>query len=193
MRRFLKAQMTIQLLYENITEGVTSPAQSPVDYFNENPDRFAQSENRTVRHILVDSINEAMLTIMSLDAGADFGQLVQEKSMDTGSAMYGGVIGPFDSRGTMVGGGGLVEPFTKAAFDLEKVGDYTPVPVVTDYGYHVIILDDITPGRTLSFDEIEDDLTYELLSVAKDEFFQEYVYQALEASVIETLDEYAAN
>ena len=186
MRRFLKNQLVIQLLYDQVTAEVTEPAQSPEDFYDENPDWFMQSELRLVRNILVGSLADAMLAITRFNSGADFGDLVNEMSVDAVSARNGGVVGPFDSYGAVVGGGALVEPFTKAAFGLEKVGDITQLPVVTDNGYHVIILDDIIPGRPLPFDEIEDDLTYDLLVDAKDEFFQQYLYALIDSSVIDT-------
>ncbi len=185
--KFLKDDMTVRLLYEHITDSITAPDQAPIDFYNENPDWFFQSETRLVRHILLDDLNMAMDTVMKLNGGGDFGELVKERSKDPSSAANGGVIGPFDANGSMSdGNGSLVEAFTQAAFALKNIGDITQAPVISEFGYHIIILDAIYPGSAVPFSEIEEDLTNELISMKKDEVFQEYVYKLTEAAVITT-------
>ena len=190
LRNYLKQQITLQLLYEEKTKDITEPDQTPEAYYNENPTEFHIDETRTVRHILVEGLEEATEIIASLNEGADFAAFVAEKSLDEGSAENGGVIGPFDSYGAMAGGGNLVEPFTTASYALENVGDITQTPVESEYGFHIIILDEITPAYSQSFDEVKDDLTYQLLADAKEKRFDEYYQSVIEAASI-TYAEYA--
>jgi len=83
-----------------------------------------------------------------------FAELAKKYSQDPGSAEKGGDLGYFD-RGMMV------KPFADAVFALGKVGDISGV-VKSDYGYHIIKLTGIQPGRTRTLDEVRKELGAEL-------------------------------
>ena len=188
-RRYVKNEMTIQLLYQEMTQAITEPEMTPEEYYNAYPGLFRVDETRTVRHILVEEREEAQEIISSLLRGADFGAMVSERSIDYGSALYGGVIGPFDVYGNMTDGGSLIASFTDASFALAKEGDFTQTPVASEYGYHIIILDEITQARVQSFDEVRDALAYELLMEARDDYFNGYYQQVVDAAVITYADD----
>ncbi|HUI99158.1 MAG TPA: peptidylprolyl isomerase [Usitatibacter sp.] len=100
-----------------------------------------------VRHILVDNEAEAKAIIDQLNKGADFAKLAKEKSKDPGSKDNGGDLdwGP---------AGRYVKPFADAVTSLKK-GEYTRTPVKTDFGYHVIQVEDIRPLKVPTFDEMK--------------------------------------
>ena len=85
------------------------------------------------RHILVKTEDEAKDIIKKLNGGANFEELAKEKSIDP-SAKNGGDIGYFAQ-------GELVPAFSDAAFKLDK-GTYTKEPVKTQFGWHVIMVED---------------------------------------------------
>ena len=184
LRSYLKEQIQIQFLYEEITKDIVAPEQTPEEYYTENQTEFYLDETRLVRHILVDEIAEAEGIIASLNDGADFAALVNEKSLDEGSLADGGAIGPFDSNGTMVGGGSLVPEFAAASFALESTGDFTQTPVESQFGYHVIVLDEIAPARVQSLEEVEEALDYQLLMQAKENRFNAYYQEVVDAAAI---------
>jgi peptidyl-prolyl cis-trans isomerase D len=106
-------------------------------------ERFESPERRKARHILItegDGVNDAAAKKQAEDlaakakAGADFSQLARENSKDPGSAQQGGDLG-WAQRGTMVG------PFEDALSAMQK--DEVRGPIKTQFGYHVIRLDDI--------------------------------------------------
>jgi peptidyl-prolyl cis-trans isomerase C len=101
-----------------------------------------------VRHILVDKEDDAKAIIAQLDKGADFATLAKEKSKDPGSKDNGGDLdwGP---------SGRYVKPFADAVTSLPK-GTYTKTPVKTDFGYHVIRVDDVRPLKVPAFAELRD-------------------------------------
>ncbi|MFC4626573.1 peptidylprolyl isomerase [Daeguia caeni] len=99
------------------------------------------------RHILVKSKEEAEDIIKKLEGGAKFEDLAKEKSTD-GSAASGGDLGYFSE-------GQMVPEFEKAAFAL-KPGEYTKEPVQTQFGYHVIQLEDRRTKQPPSFDDVKD-------------------------------------
>lgn len=88
----------------------------------------------SARHILVKTEEEAKDVITALDGGAEFAALAQERSVGP-SASNGGDLGFF-------GRSQMVPPFAEAAFSTPK-GEYTKEPVETQFGWHVIKVEDI--------------------------------------------------
>ncbi len=86
------------------------------------------------RHILVKTEAEAVVLISQIENGADFSKLAKEKSTDTGSGSKGGDLGWFSEKD-------MVQPFAKAVAGLKK-GELSKKPVQSQFGWHVIILDD---------------------------------------------------
>ena len=105
-----------------------------------------QNEVRA-RHILVKTKEEAEAIIKQLDGGASFEDVAKEKSTD-GSAAQGGDLGYF-------GPGQMVPEFDKAANALE-VGQYTKEPVQTQFGFHVIKLEDKRTQQPPAFEQVKD-------------------------------------
>ena len=85
------------------------------------------------RHILVETAEEATAIIAELDGGADFATLAEERSTGPSSAQ-GGDLGYFTRER-------MVKPFADAAFELEP-GTYTETPIETEFGFHVILVED---------------------------------------------------
>ena len=100
-----------------------------------------------VRHILVDKEEDAKAIIDQLNKGGDFAAIAKEKSKDPGSKDNGGDLdwGP-SAR--------YVKPFADAVTGLQK-GQTTTTPVKTDFGYHVIRLDDVRPLQVPPFNEMK--------------------------------------
>ena len=107
------------------------------------------------RHILVEKESEAKDIIARLkkDAGS-FAKLAMEKSKDAASKVRGGDLGWFDLNG-------MVPEFGGAVSKLEK-GQFTQEPVKTQYGYHVILLDDSRPIEAPPFEEVKPTLAQQL-------------------------------
>ena len=99
------------------------------------------------RHILVKEQDEAVAVIDLLDKGGDFSELAKEKSTGPSGAS-GGELGWFNESQ-------MVKPFSEAAAQLEK-GQYTKTPVQTQFGWHVIILDDSRESTPVPFDDVKD-------------------------------------
>jgi peptidyl-prolyl cis-trans isomerase C len=101
-----------------------------------------------VRHILVDKEDEAKAIIDELNKGGDFAKIAKEKSKDPGSKDNGGDLdwGP-SAR--------YVKPFADTITGMQK-GQTTSAPVKTDFGYHVIRLDDVRPLKVPAFAELKE-------------------------------------
>ena len=106
-----------------------------------------------VRHILVDKEDDAKALIAKLQNGQKFDDLAKD-SKDPGSKDKGGDLG-------WANPGMFVKPFGEAMVKLEK-GKFTPQPVKTDFGYHVIMLEDVRALKAPSFDDVKPQLTQKL-------------------------------
>lgn len=116
-------------------------------------------EEAHARHILVDTEEAAKAVIADLDKGADFAALAKERSTDPG-ASEGGDLGWFTAEQ-------MVPEFSEAAFALQP-GSYTKEPVKSQFGWHVILLEDKRTAAAPTFEEMKDqlasDMTRELIT-----------------------------
>lgn len=112
----------------------------------------APAKEYHARHILVATEDEAKAIKAELDKGGDFVKLAEEKSSDS-SAKGGGDLGWF-------GLGMMVKPFEDAVVALEpgKVSD----PVKSDFGWHIIKLEEVRDATPPTLDEVRDELAGEL-------------------------------
>jgi peptidyl-prolyl cis-trans isomerase C len=125
------------------------------------------------RHILVDDEETARELIGKLDGGASFEQLAMENSSDS-SAQEGGDLGWFaPSR--------MVKPFADAVQALEK-GKYTKDPVQSQFGWHVIKLEDTRPLSPPAFESVEPQLK-QLVTQGK---FQAYLDELMKSADVES-------
>jgi len=100
------------------------------------------------RHILVEKKETAESIIRELEAGGDFAKLAKAESKDPGSAANGGDLGWFSAQS-------MVKPFADALATLEK-GAITKTPVQTEYGFHVIQLEDTRAPQAPAYDDVKD-------------------------------------
>jgi peptidyl-prolyl cis-trans isomerase D len=121
--------------------------------------RLGVPEKRRARHILITgkddaaALKEAQDVLAQLKAGKDFGELARKYSKDPGSARNGGELGWAERSA-------YVKPFADALFAL-KVGEIAG-PVKTQFGYHIIQLEEIQAGKTKTFEEARPQLESEL-------------------------------
>ncbi len=107
----------------------------------------AGGKEYNARHILVESEAEAKAIIAQLGKKGKFDKLAKEKSMDSGSAEHGGELG-------WTVPSSFVPPFAAALASLKK-GEYTKDPVQTEFGWHIIKLDDLRDLKMPSFEELK--------------------------------------
>ena len=112
-------------------------------------------EEISVKHILVKEEKEAINIINELENGADFSDLAKEKSIGP-SGPSGGDLGYFTK-------GEMVPAFENAAFSLE-IGTFTSKPVQTQFGWHVIILQDKRFAKPPKFAEVEIQIRQNLIN-----------------------------
>lgn len=116
-------------------------------------DQPAEEEVKA-RHILVKTEAEAKQVIAELKKGGDFDKIAKEKSTDKGSGAQGGDLGWFKK-------GDMVAEFADSAFKMKK-GETSATPVKTQFGFHVIRVEDRRTAPPPTFEESEDEIRAEL-------------------------------
>ena len=118
------------------------------------------------RHILVKDQATAKDIIAQLNKGANFAALAKKDSMDPGSAQNGGELGDWFSGNTMV------PEFATALAKLKK-GEYTKEPVQTQYGWHVIMLEDVRDQVPPSMDQMREQLGNDMQRKTIDDYIKQ--------------------
>ena len=154
-------------VYEKVTADVKPVSDTEAKaYYDKNVAQYSQPESVTARHILLKTEDEAKAIIVQLQAGADFVKLAKEKSIEPGAKDSGGDLGTFTK-------GKMVPEFEAAAF-AQKVGTFSTVPVKTQFGYHVILVEAHTPATAADFTKVKAQVAQDALNAAKDAKFQTY-------------------
>ena len=116
-----------------------------------------------VSHILVESEDEAKAIIAQLGKKGKFDKIAKAKSKDAGSAERGGSLG-------WAVPSNFVPPFANAVLSLKK-GTYTKEPVKSQFGWHIIKLDDVRDLKVPSFEELKPQIQQRL----QQQSIQEYI------------------
>lgn len=137
------------------------------DYQKKNPvtdadikaeyDKFAKAnggKEYRARHILVEKEDEARKIIADLKKGAKFDELAKKQSKDPGSGANGGDLDWANANS-------YVPEFSEALIKLQK-GQLTQAPVKSQFGWHVIRLDDVREAQLPKIDEIRPQIAQQL-------------------------------
>lgn len=115
-----------------------------------------------VRHILVKTEDEAKGILAKLKKGEKFEKLAKAKSQDPGSKDNGGDLGWSNPRT-------FVKPFADAMVALKK-GETVTEPVKSDFGYHIIQLEDVRDAKAPAFEDVKPQIEQHLQQKHVDEF-----------------------
>lgn len=142
--------------------------------------QVADEEEVSARHILVETEDEAKQILAELKKGGDFAAIAKDKSKDPGSKAKGGDLGFFSKEQ-------MVPEFAEVAFKLTK-GQLSE-PLKTQFGWHIIRLDDRRKKVPPAFEEVKD----QLASFVERRAQSEMVARLREGAKIERLDKPAAS
>jgi len=162
----------IEIVLDDVKSDVVVLAEDVRDFYDANPERFISADQRNVSHILIlidAEVDEAAAAATAtdlrarLDQGEEFEALARDNSQDPVSAAAGGDLG-------WATPGDYPEAFEEVLFALEP--GQVSAPVRTEFGFHLIRLDEIRPGMQQMFEEVRDELFDELrLQQAADDFY----------------------
>ena len=120
-------------------------------------DRFIASTSGTeyrARHILVEKEDQARAIIASIKKGQKFEDIAKKQSKDPGSGAKGGDL-------DWASPGNFVKEFSEAMTSLKK-GQMTENPVKSQFGFHIIRLDDVRQAQVPKFEEVKPQIAQQL-------------------------------
>lgn len=190
----VKFTKTNEKLRSKVTKDIKVTDEDVRKFYESNKALYKEPEQVRARHILTkfdtattkaeDKVNRteaeakkiAEGILKQLKGGADFAKLAAEKSEDPGSKSNGGEY--TFKRGQMV------KEFEDAAFAL-KPGEMTKDLVKTEYGFHIIKLEEIIPAKDMKYEDIKDKLEESLLKSRQDAAFNEYIAKISKSAKID--------
>ena len=145
MEQARQAVLLQALLTEHAKKNAVSDADILAEY-----DKFKAQSNGTeyrARHILVEKEDDAKALIAQIKGGANFDELAKKNSKDPGSGANGGDL-------DFAAAGSYVPEFSQAMIALKK-GEMTQEPVKSQFGYHIIRLDDTREAQVPPLEEVK--------------------------------------
>jgi len=118
-----------------------------------------------VAHILVEKEDEAKQVIADLQKGQKFDEIAKQRSKDPGSKDRGGDL-------DWAAPGNFVKPFSDAMVKVEK-GKFTPQPVQSPFGWHVIRVDDVRDAKVPPFEEVKPQIQQRMQAQALDKYLRD--------------------
>jgi peptidyl-prolyl cis-trans isomerase C len=155
------------IIIDNISEKAVSDEILKTAYLKKY-DKNKEGKEYKASHILVDTMEKAEGLLKLLEGGASFGELAKEYSIGP-SGPNGGDLGWFKK-------GQMVAPFETAVLDM-AIGAYSR-PVQTQFGFHLIQLDDRRKILPPKFEDVRSDLEIELRNLAIDTYLRELMINA---------------
>ncbi|MER2604396.1 MAG: peptidylprolyl isomerase, partial [Siculibacillus sp.] len=143
----VRQQLLVSEFVKTQVEAAVTPEMIKARY-DKDAAAFDPPEEMRARHILVKTEDEAKAVIADLAKGGDFAKLAAEKSQDPGSARDGGDLGFFSA-------GDMVPEFETATAAL-KPGEVTKEPVKSQFGFHVIKLEEKRKQPLPTLDQVKD-------------------------------------
>jgi peptidyl-prolyl cis-trans isomerase C len=159
-----KQSLLIRELFTDFQKNtVISDAEAKAEY-----DRYMASigdgKEYRARHILVEKEDQAKAIIASLKKGGKFEDIAKKQSKDPGSGAKGGDL-------DWANASSFVKEFSDAMVALKK-GEFTQVPVKSQFGFHVIRLDDLRDAQLPKMEEVKPQILQQLQSNKLAEFQQ---------------------
>ncbi|MEY4760616.1 MAG: hypothetical protein RLZZ200_472 [Pseudomonadota bacterium] len=165
----------LNVLQQQVSQGFLKDHKATDEDLKKEYDTQVAAMSKTeyhARHILVASEDAAKKLVEQLDKGAKFEDVARKESMDP-SKDNGGDLGWFTPDR-------MVAPFSQAVAGLTK-GAYTKAPVQTQYGWHIIRLEETRNVSLPSFDSVKD----RLVQIVEGKKFKAYTDDLLRAAKVE--------
>lgn len=176
LRSYIRESLTLQRVVEQIRSNITVNDGAVRTFYDNNTDQFQQPEQVCAQHILLADEAKANEVYEQLQDGGDFAELAAANSTDPGSKDSGGDLG-------CLGRGQTVPEFEEAAFGAE-VGETTE-PVQSQFGYHIIRVNEKNPAAATPFAQVSDQVREQLVS----QRLGERIAELRDTSGIETFPE----
>jgi peptidyl-prolyl cis-trans isomerase C len=173
--QLIEKDLLIQIGVKNIMAGIDITEEEIQRYYEDNSQMFKGEETVSAKHILVDTLEQIQEIKEEITAGMSFEEAAQKHSKCPSSAQ-GGSLGEF-TRGRMV------PEFEAAAFELEI--DEISEPVKTQFGYHLIKLDEKNAEEIKSLEESRHAIVKNLLHQKQNDKYTNTITELKNKYVVE--------
>ncbi|MBN2815317.1 MAG: peptidyl-prolyl cis-trans isomerase [Campylobacterales bacterium] len=148
----MKKELAIQVWQKKLLDSLKISEKELKEYYDKNKEEFNEKEMVHARHILVETEDEAKAIIAELKPLS--GEKLQSKFIELAKEKSKGPSGPKGGDLGYFAQGQMVPAFNDKAFSMKK-GSVTMAPVQTQFGYHVIYLEDKKDAVLRKFDEVK--------------------------------------
>ncbi|MDD2383775.1 MAG: peptidylprolyl isomerase [Sulfurospirillaceae bacterium] len=148
----IKSDLALEMWMKKIYDGVKVDAKDVKDYYDKNADKFMQPATVKARHVLVKTEEEAKSVIKELESLS--GQKLTDKFIELATTKSTGPSGQGGGDLGWFAANQMVKPFSDAAFALKK-GEITKLPVQTQFGFHVILVEDKKDAQKAQYEEVK--------------------------------------
>ena len=148
----VKKELAIQLWQKQQLDAVKVSNKELKSYYDTNKEEFNEKESVHARHILVENDGDAKAIISELKSLK--GDKLQSKFIELAKTKSTGPSGPKGGDLGFFAQGQMVPEFNAEVFSM-KVGTITKEPVKTQFGYHVIYLEEKKAGKTRGYTEVK--------------------------------------
>lgn len=167
--RLCERSLVEQYLAERVYSEVSVPEKEMSEYFKDHPEEFKVPEKVRIRQTVVADESTAK-RVLNQTTVQNFSDMARQYSI-TPEGRHGGKLGPFGKQG--------MPSFFEVAFEMRK-GQLSPV-LKSNYGYHIMIVDEKIPEHGMSFDEAAKVIEEKLLVGKKEVAYRAWVDRALVA------------
>ncbi len=178
--RFAELVAEASILQQRISEALGEDAEAPTEEEIQSAfdQRLASEATVCVRHILLETEEEAEQVISELESGADFAELAAERSIDPSAAENQGDLGCGPASE-------YVPEFATASLEAE-IGEVVG-PVESQFGQHVLIVDE---RETPTLEDLRGEITEQLTQAQASQAFTEWLLEALQEAEVEVAEEF---
>lgn len=171
----VKVELASHMAATSIIEGIEISEEAEKLFYEENPDLFQVKPQVSAKHILVDSKELADSVAKEIEGGFAFEEAAKKYSTCP-SKDKGGDLGYFST-------GQMVPEFEKAAFEGE-VGKVLG-PVQTQFGYHLILVEDKKEGSVVPFEQVQGKIHQQLIQAKQQDVYDTKVKELEEKYGVE--------
>jgi len=147
-------------------------------YYAANKEKFIEPAGATISHILLENQQQANELIEKIKAGEDFGELAKQFSKDENTKEKAGRIETQTQQGSYVAGIGTYEELNKKIFAVEPP-KVLEEPFETEKGWEIVKVDEITPERQKTLDEVSRQVISMLANQKRQDVQNSYIEQMM--------------
>jgi len=179
VHELMRGALSQQLMNEQLASRIHITDSDVQTYYTANKDQYVEPDRAKIRHIRVADQERANALLNGIKKGEDFAELAKQSSEDESTKANGGLIQGDVVKGPSVAGVGDSNEINDAIFAANPP-TVLDKPFKTDKGWEVIKVEEKHPQRQMSFDEVRQQVTMQLLRQKREDVQREYIREMMD-------------